>query len=813
MSGIRSQVRLAARSHARHRGFASLAVLSLALAIALNTTMYSMLDALVNPSLNVVDPHRLYLLQYWGDYRHRVDNTERAAMVRSGLRTYEAVSSYQSRGPVAAEHGRRYQQASLTIVAPDLPRMLGVRPLTGRNFVDADFTAEAQPVMITDRLAATLFLGGEQPIGATVDLDGAPHPVIGLLRAATQFPKADIWMLPLPGTALSAMPVNLIRVRKAAPVSEVEAELEVLAARIRAATGEDAKSTGFTLRSVIPSQFHYQRFHLALIAAVVAVLLIACANLANLQLARGLSRRRELAIRSAVGASRRDILAQLVVESAVLAFAGLALGLVLAIWSTHLLRSRIPPSVAGFIVEPQTSWRVFAFAAVSCVLCILLVGALPAIRVSRIDPADLLKSGAGTGANKKNRSQYGLMVGAQVALSLALLCGALILMVSELRLREFDGGWGFDPKPLTHARMLFRVDHDSALARADFLNQTLSRVRSLPDVAEASVAMIKSVINNTITVYDAGNAVREVPAPSYGYSLVTSSAIRTYGLSITRGRDFLDGAPGVPEVIVDERTAGTLWPNADPIGKPVKLGDSRSIAPWARVVGVVGASRRTVRLGIDGWLGADAASAGEREKGLGRIFYAPDIRDSIRADKRGFGIDVVVRAKSDPDRMPIILRRSLLHTPPLRLLYVESMEQDLRDRRETQGFIVSIFYLFAALAIALAALGIYGIVAHSVAERKRELGVRIALGATPANILGVVLREGNAIVLGGIAFGLLLTKITSHWLQAFAFENAMYDAPMFAAAALALFGVAVLAAFVPALRATRIDPVESLRIE
>jgi len=218
-------------------------------------------------------------------------------------------------------------------------------------------------------------------------------------------------------------------------------------------------------------------------------------------------------------------------------------------------------------------------------------------------------------------------------------------------------------------------------------------------------------------------------------------------------------------------------------------------------------------LGVDGWIGAEVSRENQSTRRPGTIFYAPDARDSIRTDKRTFWFNVVVRAKSDPDRMPIILRRGLLHASPLHLLMVQSMEERVRSVRQSLSFVVSIFCLFAFVAIGLAALGTYGIVAHSVAERKRELGVRIALGATGSNVLSAVLREGNVLALGGIALGLLLTKLTARWLQAFAFENDMYDAPMFAAVAVSLFAVAVLAALVPALRATRIDPVESLRSE
>ncbi|HMA25838.1 MAG TPA: FtsX-like permease family protein, partial [Gemmatimonadaceae bacterium] len=424
-------------------------------------------------------------------------------------------------------------------------------------------------------------------------------------------------------------------------------------------------------------------------------------------------------------------------------------------------------------------------------------------------------SGAGTGTNKANRRQYGIMVASQIALALAILSGTAIVVRSEIRLEDYDPG--YDVKGVTRAWLLLRVDHDTALSSAGFLNNVLSRVRALPDVADASVELSHSLFNSTITVYDAGNAPQEVPAPLWGYTIATSSTLRTLRRPVVRGRDFVDGTPGAPELIIDEETAQLLWPNADPIGKQLKLGDSKSNEPWVRVVGVVGVGRgrrRNMNLGVDGWLGADAPpDTGQPRKGLGQIFYAPGVQDSIRVGKLGFVFSIAVRSKSDPDRMPIILRRGLLHASPLRLRGVRFMEDQIRGRRQNLSFVVSIFSLFAAVAVGLAALGTYGIVAHSVAERKRELGVRIALGATGRDILAAVLREGNALVLAGIALGLLLTKLTAHWLQAFAFENDLYDAPMFAVVAILLFGVAVLAAVVPALRATRINPVESLRSE
>ena len=806
----RAHIRIALRSHARRPTFATAAVLSLALAIALNTTMYSVLDALLNPKMDIVAPQDVYALSYAGDLRHRVDNTQRTALLRSGFRTYEALSYYeQNRGPVAVEVGRRYSQATSMTVAPNLAHLLGMQPIAGRLFIDADFAAGTQPVMITDRLAATLFPAGEQPIGAIVDVDGEPHPIVGVMRSSGHFPAGDVWVLPSTRVALASLPVNLVRIRRGVPIRDAQAELDVLARRMESLSGDAGRSAAFVLRPVIQTQFHYQHFHFALIAAVVAVLLIACANLANLQLARGLGRARELAIRASLGATRRDIVTQLLVESAVLAVGGLVFGILATWWAVGLLRSRIPPSIGDFIVAPQMSWRVLAFSIIACIGCIALVGLMPAIRVSRVDPNEVMKSAAGTGANRANRRRYGAMIVAQLGLSLAVLSGAAVVVRSMLRLRDFN--MGFDARQMSQALMFLGIDHDTTLSLIVVMNETVNRVKALPNVASASVEIYRSAVNNTATVYDAGNAIQEVPTPLFGYTIVSTSELSTYQLPVVRGRNFLDGVREEPEVIVDEQTARVLWPHGDPVGQRIKLGDARSDVPWARVIGVVGVRRPAMGLGVDGWLGVEAPPESQTTKRPGRVFYAPAVRDSTRG--RFLRLNIAVRSQSDPDRMPIILRRGLLHAPPLRLLGVWPMDESLRRVREGLAFVASMFCLFAFVGLALVALGTYGIVAFSVAERRRELGVRIALGATPGNILGVVLREGNALALAGIAIGLLLTKLTMRWLQAFAFENDLYDAPMFAGVAISLFVVAVVAALVPALRATRIDPVESLRSE
>jgi hypothetical protein len=301
------------------------------------------------------------------------------------------------------------------------------------------------------------------------------------------------------------------------------------------------------------------------------------------------------------------------------------------------------------------------------------------------------------------------------------------------------------------------------------------------------------------------------------YAVVTSSYMRTFGLPVIQGRDFLDGVPAVPEVIVDKSTAHALWPNSTAVGSWIKLGDYVSHAQWVRVVGVV-PTLDNVGDQLNPAQGpiTYGTQIGPRFRTrLGAIYYLPDATDSTRVVGHRFAFNVVTRAKHDPARMPITLENAIHPLFPGAFVVSNSMEEALgiTAARSRHDFVATIFAVFAALALALAALGVYGIVAHSVAERKRELGVRIALGASARNVIAAILREGNVVALAGVALGLYLTKDTVNWLHAFSSDGDQYDVVLFAIMAAVLFLAAFLAALVPALRATRIDPVESLRSE
>jgi len=771
--------------------------------------MYSVLDAMINPRVDVAHPEELFWLSVWGDRFGKITLQQRADILASASSILTETATFAGlREPAMLEHGRRLRRGGVAHVSPNIFRVLGIRPAEGRAFTDADYTDSSSPVVISSAVAGGLF-PFESAVGSTISIDGASHPIIGVVDRASQVPGSEyaVWMLPAPTVPLSALPANIVRLRSGITSKQAQPTIDELSHRfglLAAAAGESLKGAGFLLKSIEYRQFHFGGFHFALIGAVLAVLLIACANLANLQLARGLGRSRELALRTALGATRKDIIAQLLLESGLLAVAGLAFGLLATLWANKLLEAHIPPSVAEWVIAPQTSWRMFAFGIFACVVCVVIIGLVPALHVSRADPNELLKSGAGTGASARNRRKYSLMIMVEMGLSLAVLSGTALVVRSAFVFNSYDTG--FDLKPLSQA-WLFNRTPLAAKRYVDGQNEVLSLLANVPDVASVAVTSYGFLQDNGIAAVDAHGDKRSYVALRQGYTVVSPRYLRTMQIPLVQGRDFTDGIAPAGEMIIDEQTATYLWPDGHWVGNQIKLGSDSSHAPWIRVVGVARQTRTNVNQHDVDNPHAPLAHT------LGKMYYRPAATDSFVANKYGYMSNAVIRARRDPQHLPLNVRRAFTKLPASWTTSVGTMEEamGLLGLRESHDFVADIFQLFTLLALGLAALGIYGVVAHSVAERQREFGVRIALGADTRQILRAVLREGNAVALGGVAVGLLCTKYTVSWLYAFSFDGDQYDAPLFAAMAAVLFIVAIVAALGPALRATRINPVEAMR--
>jgi putative ABC transport system permease protein len=768
-----------------------------------------MLDALIHPRVDIKDPSSLYRMQFFGDYHRRVPDAQRDSLIRTapsieGIGWYDGFSFMNAKSIRVGESITA--EAPIGVVSREYFEVMQPRVIAGRIFLPGDELAETRPMVIGEELATRLFRPGANPLGERIYVGDDPYVVIGVLSKYADFPEqhsgfiqfnrspASGWVLGKPG---KGMFVRVVRTRPGITRDQFQRDLDVVAARIAVAAGEPPNNAAFRLGGITQAQVHIQGLHLALASAVFAILLVACANVANMQLARGIGRGRELALRSALGASRGRIVTHLLTESVVLASIGLVLGLILTVWFGALLHASIPPAIGSFIVEPRITWRVLAFALAATVACIVMVGLAPAIRVSRVDPNEMLKSGAGTGASRRHRRQYAVLVVVEIGFALPLLCATAVTVQSALAI---GNTLGYDPTPLAMGRLPIAMKVGERRSRPEAFDAALNVVRALPGVTNAAVRANGEFDNQGIVLADS-SGTRSLPIPGYGYQIVSPAYFRTYGLPIIRGRDFQDGERDHGAIIIDEYTAKKLWPNANPIGALIKLGDERSMRPFVRVVGVVGQYDRNGEVKPMNMAEANGAT-------IGYIYYLPSLADSITATRGNMWVSVLARTNGDAVRLATAMRRAGAVGANA---MVEAL--GLTGARATQEFMSKLFVLFGVLGLCLAAFGVYGVVAHSVAERRRELGVRIALGATSRDILHAVLRETVVVGLSGIAVGLWVTASKVRLVGSFAFAADVYNAPLFAVVAAFMFGVAALAAYIPARRATKVDPTESLRSE
>jgi putative ABC transport system permease protein len=805
----RSMVRIAFRTLGRHKGFTTAVIVAIGLAIALNTTMYSVLDAMLAPYIAARKPENIYAVRYSGDFRHLLgpDVTERALL--AGVGQFEAVTgSRWLRRPLVRSSGRTKRlETSVLIVRANYFGFLGTPAVQGRTFRPADEAEALNPLVISDRLAESLF-AGESPINRAITLDGVGYSVVGVVTRSAVFGPLynDAYML-RPASS-PPVPITLVRFREHLDPRVVQDRLKVVATRLALAAGESPSETAFQVRAFNTKQFAMSDFQIGLAAAVIAVLLVACANFANLQLARGLARSRELAVHLAVGASQRQLVTYLLLETAILAAAALALGILLTFWGIRIVKATIPPVVSAYMIAPQTSWRMFVFATGAALVSLCLVGLLPALRVARVDPSALLKSGTGARPTREHRRRYGIMVFVQIGLALPVLLGAIVLSRAALPLHDsafLTLRFGFNPEPL----VLADVPVGMARRAADAAAELSARARSVPGAIEAAAFIGAAPVKSTLTVEDAGGDFHEEIVVNWGYQIVSPSYFRAYGRRIVRGRDLQDGELDGDAVIVDRRSATILWKGADPVGRSIKFGDRSANVPWRRVVGVM-ASPTVEEIREFDFANSDRVGAIARVMSLGdTVSRAMNVVVRVRGDTRAAAVRVdraLLGAASDGQgggAVALVDGMSIVHA---------SARIPISMARSRQDFIASLFATFAFFGLGLVAIGIHGIIAHSIAEQRLELAIRISLGAAARDVLHAVLREGTVVVLAGVAIGLLLATQVIWWLAPFFnYREEPYNAPLFAGTAMVLVVLAILAAIVPALRATRIAPAEALR--
>jgi predicted permease len=816
MSGFVERALQALRLLRRHKRFAALAIISLAIGIALNTTMYGVLDTMIAPKLLIPRHEELQTVDFLGNYRRRIPEAELEATIRQEFLASFASGVTGTRSSFAdrsVEGGGVLMDALVNDIQPNYFQVLGVRASHGRLIGPSDVGADMRPVVLAERVWKKLFPDQKTFEPATVYIAGDPRLMVGTLPYQADFPGSNtgVWQLPLPEN-ISAIPNNIARIKTGYPLSQVASVLETLRLRFAERTGEyNPGDAGWRVWAATKPPFRVNRFHFALIGAVLTVLLVACANLANLQLARGVSRARELATRAAVGASRANIVWQLVIESAWLALGGLVLGAVLTGWAMKIVDASVPPMVTEYVTHPQVSWRVAVFALVATLFCLMMVGLAPAIKLSRVDINDLLKSGAGTGESRTARRRYGVLVAVEVALAMSVLCSAALLSRAALRVLAFDSGIGGQGLVSTRISVAPLGPTDRRTRQA-WTEELIQQALGVTNVTHAAVTRSEMPRTHYVADDNGGGAARNHFKPMWSYLVVSPDFVTTMGLPIIKGSDFSAGFRE-PSVIVDRATAAYLWPAANPVGRLMKLDSSTATTPWYRVVGV--AENMQLYFGR-----SDEARARAIEPHIGAVYVLQSndtavIQPPPRRQRYSASFQIYVRATGDERTIPATLHRELTEVGGRNLVsypltWAQSSGVDRMQAKHT--FMASLFLTFGLMALALAALGVYAIIAHMVAQRTREFGVRIAIGAAARDIGTLVLREGSILTLIGIAVGLLLTAYSAGFVREFVFsDDDRYDSRVFAVVCLIIFGIAWVASYVPARRAMRINPVEALR--
>lgn len=802
MEVFSQDVRYALRALVRQPGFAIVASLTLALGIGATTSIFSVVEAVVLRPLPWPDADRLVMV-----YGTRGDNRGGGVVYLDYLDWREQSRSFEEMGIL------RGQSINLTgveqpdrligsFVTASTLRLFGASTLQGRLFTDAETAvATRQPLaVISDATWRTRFGARPDMIGATVTLNGMPMTVIGIMRPDLQtvFGTPDVWLplgyYPNRGDLDTRGRAGVMVVAKLKPGvtrERAQADLDAVTARLAALYPTTNAGTGANVQYVTDEVVGPSRGPIAVVfASVAVVLLISCANVANLQLARAAARRRELSVRAALGAGRSRLLRQLLTESMALSLVGGIAGMALA-WLIVKWFASVLPDLLPMYGQLTLNRDVLLFAAAVTIATGLLFGAAPAWQASRVRLQDALTARGGS-AGARLRTQRSLVVG-QLALCVVLLVAAGLLTRSLFAIAAVRPG--FDPENLL--TLQFRLPatvYDTEQRIADMFDRTIAEIRAVPGVRHAALVRATPLNGNgeNVTYELQGAAVAPDQRPQAHLNLVSDDYFETVGIPQRSGRDFSgqDRLGAMPVAIVNEQLARKIAPDGSAIGRQVRVFGTDKPA-WATVVGVVGNAKH-FRL---------------TETQLDQVYLPYQQRPLIFTE-------VVVRTTQDPMTISNAVREAIWRVdrnqPVWRIRPVTlSIEQQLGSRR----FVMLLLASFAALAVVLATIGVYGVMSYLVARRTQEMGVRMALGARTAQVVRMVLGQGVrtigiATVLGvGAAF--LATRLI---------ESQLYGVPptdplTFLAAPLLLAGVALFACWVPARRASRVDPVVALRSE
>jgi len=802
-------LRYAARALRRNPGFTLIAVLTLALGIGANTAIFSVINGVLLRPLPYAAPDRLVRLftAFRGSGEDRYALSQPEFMDYKGLsQVFENAAAFAGASITLTGDGEPERLRGIAATGDFFP-VLGVEPLLGRNFEGQDGRAGVERVVIVSHDLWQNRFGGERSLlGRDLQINGVSRRVIGILPPGVTFNRAQVFIPHyINPDSLTGRSSNYLsaaaRLRPGVTVVQAQRELEALTRR----TGEQFKqnypsSMGYSATVV---SMHEELIGdiklplLILLGAVGLVLLIACANVANLLLARGEARQQEIAVRLALGAGGRRILRQLLTESTVLALLGAAGGTLLAWWGMKALLSVNPEAIPRF-QEIRLDVTVGVVTLVLAMVTGMLFGLAPALQLVRTELQSTLKEGGRGGSGAGQRQRLGrTLVMAEVALAVVVVIGAALLLKSFRELRGSDPGFRADH--------VLAVDLSVPVARYDnaattsFYQRLVEQMRALPGVRMVAAASdIPPVAggNNWDIQIDGRSLAPGATAPSPNVRAVTRDYFRTMSIAITAGRGFgsEDHAASSPVGILNETSARAWWPNADPIGQRIRF-DTQ--LPWVTIVGVA----------------RDAKSNGVREPAPPELFVLHE-QLPVSGGATDRSMYVLLKTTVDPMTLSSPARGVVRQLDPqLAITGIRSMEQMLDFSVAQQRFMMLLLGVFGIVALMLAAIGIYGIMSYAVKRRTREIGIRMALGGAPRDVLLLVVGQGMKLAVAGLLLGIGAALSTMHFMAALLFGVRPTDPVTFVSMGLLLIGVALVACWLPARRAVRTDPTAALRTE
>ena len=798
---IARDVRYAVRMLLRNPGFTTIALLTFAVGIGVNTAVFSVFNGVLLRPLPYPDAGRITMM--W------VDNKPQG--IKEDIGSYPNYRDWREQAASFA-HVAAFTPANFTMTGSDDPEripgaqttasffaVVGLQPMLGRLYTEANETPGSDAVAVLSHgLWQRKFGGSRDVLGKTITLNGTAHEIIGVMPPELQLPaRAQLWKPLAPAEDLRNargsfwLPV-IGRLKPGVPLEQAQTEMDGIAAR-QAETYPVVKGFGAYLVPLHKQMVgDVERSLLVLMAAVGCVLLIACANLGNLMLGRTAARRKELAIRTALGARRGRLVRQIVTETFVVALAGSMLGLLLAFWATEFfiqVGGDAIPRADTITIDA----RVLLFTLALAVIAALLAGLVPALQASRTAVREHLQEGGREGGGGGSRRTRSVLIAAEMALAFVLLAGAGILVRTLWSMQGVERG--FDSERIAIATVslppaLYAGPNDVR----GFYARLLERVRTIPGVESAATTtgILMPLLTNSGVYTIEG---KPLPPPGqrieYPVEIVSPGFFETLNVPLAAGRTFTaqDHADAPRTVVINETLARTGWPGQDPLGRRMRAGGETSQAPWMTVIGVIRDMRR-----------------GEVTRAIRPELYMSSLQVTPRTQT------LVVRAAGDPGAILPTLRREVQAlNPQLPLFATGTLEAELSDTLSQPRFRAILLAGFAVIAMLLASIGIYGVTAHAVSQRTQEVGLRMALGAQRRDVLALILRQHLRPALIGVALGLAGALVLARFLESMVYGVGATDPLTLLAMGLTLLLVAVAACWIPAQRATRVDALVALR--